>query len=151
MLVSMRIWAVAAIFLTVTGASAAEAKPKGKPNTLLLGDLGDGANLWLMLDSIRLDEGSIRHAWTVIDYPGPRVDHDISYQSDASKFYVDCKAQQIMLANAIKFSGAMGAGKNVFQVNSEPTPEPAAQDYHPIRPNTAEQVVANAICKPKIR
>ena len=118
---------------------------------MLLGDLGGGAKLWLKLDSIRQDEWAVRHAWTVIDYPGPETDHDVTYQSDASKFYVNCKAQQITLANAIKFAGAMGGGKNVFQVNSEPTPEPALADYHPVRPGTAEQVVAGAICKPKLR
>jgi hypothetical protein len=139
---------LAALAITLAVSNAA-AKPKA--NTLLLGDLGGGAKLWLMQDSVRQDEGAVRHAWTVIDYPGPEVDHDVTYQSDASKFYINCKAMQISLANAIKFSGAMGGGKNVFQVNSEPTPEPAAGDYHAVRPNTAEQVVANAICKQKMR
>jgi hypothetical protein len=132
-------------------ASGAVARPKPKVNTLLLGDLGDGSQLWLMLDSIRSDEGAIRHGWSVIDFPGPETTENIQYRSDASKFYVDCKTMQINLANAIKFSGPMGGGKNVFQVNSEPTPEPAAKDYHPVRVGTAEEVVAKAICKPKLR
>jgi len=93
----------------------------------------------------------VRHGWTVIDYPVPQTFHEVQYLSDASKFYVKCKTQEIELANAIKFAGAMGGGRNLFQVNSEPTPEPAAADYHPVHPNTAEQVVAGAICKQKIR
>jgi hypothetical protein len=136
-----------AVLIALTG--AAQAKPKS--NTLLLGDLGDGAKLWLMLDSVRQDEKAIRHAWSIIDYPGPQSLHELSYQSDASKFYVDCKGHRISLANAIKFAGHMGGGANVIQANSEPTPEPAAEDFHPVRPGTAEEVVAQAICKQKIR
>jgi hypothetical protein len=143
--------ALAAAALMVIAASVADAKPKSKPNTLMLGELGDGSKIWLMLDSIRQDEGTIRHGWTIIDYPAPQTVRGVEFLSDASKFYVKCQTQEIDLANAIKFSGAMGGGKNVFQVNSEPTPEPVAADYHPVRPNTAEQVVAEAICKPKLR
>ena len=124
---------------------------KPKPNTLLLGDLGGGAQLWLMLDSVRQDDAAVRHGWSVIDYPGPQSFKDISFQSDVSKFYVNCKARTISLANAIKFSGHMGAGTNVIQANSEPTPEPAADTFHPIRAGTAEDAVANAICKQKAR
>ena len=132
-------------------ASVAEARPKSKPNTLLLGDLGDGSKLWLMLDSIRSDEDAVRHGWSIIDFPGPEITRDVQYRSDASKFYVNCKTMQIDLANAIKFSGPMGGGRNVFQINSEPTPEPVAQDYHPVRPGTAEEVVATEICRAKLR
>ena len=146
----MACWALAAA-AALGAVSIADAKPKAKPNTVLLGDLGDGSKVWLMVDSIKSDEGSIRHGWTVIDFPTPQSTEGVEYLSDASKFYVNCKAQQITLVNAIKFAGAMGGGKNVFQVNSEPTPEPVTTDYHPIRPNTAEEVVANAICKQKIR
>jgi hypothetical protein len=139
--------AASAIFIAL--ASASHAKPKS--NTLLLGELDGGAKLWLMLDSVRQDDRSVRHAWSVIDYPGPQTLHDLSYQSDASKFYVDCKSRQINLANAIKFAGHMGGGANVIQANSEPTPQPSAQDFHPIHAGTAEDVVATAICKQKIR
>jgi hypothetical protein len=45
----------------------------------------------------------------------------------------------------------MGGGANVIQANSEPTAEPAAQDFHPVRPATAEDAVATAVCKQKIR
>jgi hypothetical protein len=138
-----------AVVLGLALTSAGNAKPK--PNTLLLGDLGNGDKLWLMLDSVRQDEATVRHGWTVIDYAALQTTQDIHYRSDASKFYVKCKTQEIELANAIKFAGQMGGGANVFQVNAEPSPEPAAQDYHPVHPNTAEQVVANAICKQKIR
>ncbi|HEX4179594.1 MAG TPA: surface-adhesin E family protein [Caulobacteraceae bacterium] len=138
-----------AALLAIAATSDADAKPR--PNTLLLGDLGDGSKLWLMQDSVRQDESAIRHGWTIIDYPAPQTTQGVEYRSDASKFYVKCQSQEITLANAIKFDGAMGGGKNVFQVNSEPTPEPVAADYHPVRPNTAEQVVASAICKQKIR
>ncbi len=139
----------AALAFIVAAPLWADAKPK--PNTLLLGDLDTGVKLWLMLDSVKSDQATIRHGWSVIDYLTPQTSHGVSFRSDASKFYVNCKTRQIDLANAIKFSGSMGAGKNVFQVNSEPTPEPDAADYHLIRPGTAEEAVADAICKQKIR
>ena len=138
-----------AVLLAFLAAGAGHAR--SRPNTLLLGDLGGGAKLWLMTDSVRQDEAGVRHGWTVIDYETLQTTQNVQYRSDASKFYVKCKTQEIDLANAIKFAGQMGGGANVFQVNSEPTPEPAAQDYHPVRPNTAEQVVAKAICKQRIR
>ena len=138
---------VLASLAAVTGAAAA----KPKANTLLLGDLGGGASLWLVLDSVKVDEGSIRHGWSVINYLTPQTAHGVEYHSDASKFYVNCKTMDVELANAIKFAGAMGGGKNVFQVNSEPTPEPNAKDYHPAHPGTAEQAVAAEICKQKVR
>jgi hypothetical protein len=141
----------AIVAAAIVGLVAAPSHAKPRANTLLLGELGGGARLWLMLDSVRQDEGPIRHGWSVIDYPGPQSLNDISYQSDASKFYVNCKTRQANLANAIKFAGHMGGGANVIQANSEPTPEPAASDYHPIRANTAEDAVATAICKQKIR
>jgi len=145
-----RIVCVAAAIVLASGAAmSADAKPKA--NTLLLGDLGNGASLWLVLDSVKLDEGAIRHGWSVINYLTPQTAHDIAYRSDASKFYVNCKTNEIELANAIKFSGPMGGGKNVFQVNSEPTPEPNPKDYHLIHAGAAEQVVAAAICKQKLR
>src|ERR1700677_2686579 len=72
-------------------APGAEAKPKPKPNTLLLGDLGNGQSLWLVLDSVKQDEANIRHGWSVINYPTPQTTHDVTYVSDASKFYVNCK------------------------------------------------------------
>jgi hypothetical protein len=128
-------------------ASVATAKPKD--NTLLLGDLGD-AKLWLMLDSVRHDEGSIRHGWSIMDYSSRQTIHDIGYQSDASKFYVNCDTRQVSLVNAIKFDGAMGSGKNVLQAKSEPTPEPKPEEFHPINRGTAEDAVATAICKQKI-
>jgi hypothetical protein len=131
-------------------ASGAVAKPKPKSNTLLLGDLGDGATLWLVLDSVKLDEKTIRHGWSIINYATPQAAHDIVYSSDASKFYVNCQTKAVELANTIKFSEPMGGGKNVFQVNSEPTPEPSAKDYHPARAGAAELAVATAICKQKI-
>lgn len=132
-------------------AAASDGLAKPKENTLLLGELGGGARLWLVLDSVKQDEGPIRHGWSVISYLTPQSDHDVEYRSDASKFYVNCKTKDIDLANAIKFSGPMAGGKNVFQVNSEPTPEPGAADYHPIHAGAAEQVVATAICKQKPR
>jgi hypothetical protein len=132
------------VVLGLALAPAGNAKPR--PNTLLLGDLGNGDKLWLMLDSVRQDEAMVRHGWTIIDYGTLQTTQNIQYRSDASKFYVKCQTQQIELANAIKFAGQMGGGANVFQVNPEPSPEPAAQDYHPVHPNTAEQVVATAIC-----
>jgi hypothetical protein len=153
--IMMRTWmrglatcgAAAAGLLALT--SGASAKPKD--NTLLLGDLGDGSKLWLMLDSVRQDEGSIRHGWSVIDYSTRQTIRDIGFQSDASKFYVNCDARQVILVNAIKFDGRMGSGKNVLQAKSEPTPEPKPEEYHLINPGTAEDAVATAICKQKIR
>jgi len=142
--------ALALIAVVAPGAGAL-AKPKPKPNTLLLGDLGNGETLWLVLDSVKLDEKLIRHGWSVINYATPQTAHDISYSSDASKFYVNCKTMDVDLANAIKYSEPMAGGKNLFQVNSEPTPEPDAKDYHPAHPGTAELAVATAICKQKIR
>jgi hypothetical protein len=141
----------AAVVLALAGGCGAQAKPKPKANTLLLGDLGGGASLWLVLDSVKSDEGAIRHGWSIINYATVQSAHEISYSSDASKFYVNCKTGAIDLANAIKYSEPMGSGKNVFQVNSEPTPEPAPADYHPAHPGTAEQAVASAICKQKLR
>ena len=143
--------AVVALALIAVVAPGAVAKPKPKPNTLLLGDLGNGETLWLVLDSVKLDEKLVRHGWSVINYATPQTAHDISYSSDASKFYVNCKTMDVDLANAIKYSGPMAGGKNVFQVNSEPTPEPDAKDYHPAHPGTAEQAVGAAICKLKVR
>ena len=139
------------VLVTLAAASGAAGKPKPKSNTLLLGDLGGGATLWLVLDSVKLDESAIRHGWSIINYAAPQTAHDIAYSSDASKFYVNCKTKDVELANAIKFSGPMGGGKNVFQVNSEPTPEPVAKDYHPARAGTAELAVATAICKQQVR
>ena len=144
----VRVVCAAAIVLLAASA-AAHAKPK--PNTLLLGDLGGGASLWLVLDSVKQDEGPIRHGWSMINYATPQTSHDIAYSSDTSKFYVNCKTKDVELANAIKFSEPMGGGKNVFQVNSEPTPEPDAKDYHPAHTGTAELAVATAICKQKVR
>jgi hypothetical protein len=149
MAATTRIHAILAASLVGLVAVPAHARPK--PNTLLLGDLDGGARLWLMLDSVRQDEGAIRHGWSIIDYPGPQSLKNITYQSDASKFYVNCKTRQANLANAIKFAGHMGGGANVIQANSEPTPEPATKDYHPIRAGTAEDAVATAICKQKAR
>jgi len=137
--------------LVLASATGAAAKSKPKSNTLLLGDLGDGATLWLVLDSVKLDEKMIRHGWSIINYAAPQTAHDIVYSSDASKFYVNCQTKDVELANAIKFSEPMAGGKNVFQVNSEPTPEPGVKDYHPARPGTAELAVATAICKQKVR
>jgi hypothetical protein len=140
-----------ALVAAIAPGSGAVAKPKPKANTLLLGDLGNGETLWLVLDSVKLDEKLIRHGWSVINYATPQTAHDISYSSDASKFYVNCKTMDVDLANAIKYSEPMAGGKNLFQVNSEPTPEPDAKDYHPAHPGTAELAVATAICKQKIR
>src|SRR5271167_3982431 len=105
------------VLVTLAAASGAAAKSKPKSNTLLLGDLGGGASLWLVLDSVKLDEKTIRHGWSIINYATPQSAHGIAYSSDVSKFYVNCQTKEIELANAIKFSGPMGGGKNVFQVN----------------------------------
>lgn len=141
--------ALALAALAIAAGAAAKSKPKS--NTLLLGDLGDGATLWLVLDSVKLDEKTIRHGWSIINYAKPQTAHDIVYSSDVSKFYVNCQTKDVELANAIKFSEPMGGGKNLFQVNSEPTPEPVAKDYHPAHAGTAELAVATAICKQKVR
>ena len=143
--------ACGAFLLALAASSSADAKPKPKPNTLLLGDLGEGQSLWLVLDSVKQDEAQIRHGWSVINYATPQMVHDIAYSSDASKFYVNCQTKTLVLANAIKFSEPMGGGRNVFQVNSEPTPEPDPKEYHPAHPGTAEQAVTEAICKQKVR
>jgi hypothetical protein len=139
------------VLVALAIASGAVAKPKPRSNTLLLGDLGGGATLWLVLDSVKLDESAIRHGWSIINYATPQTAHDITYSSDVSKFYVNCQTKDIELANAIKFSGPMAGGKNVFQVNSEPTPEPVAKDSHPARAGTAELVLVTAICKQRVR
>jgi hypothetical protein len=140
----------AALILALAGAAQA-ATPDVKANTLMLGEFGDGQTLWLVLDSVKKDTGPVRHGWSLINYATPQKDNGIEYLSDASKFYVNCETQGVILVNAIKYAGPMGGGQNVFQVNAEPTAEPDAKDYHPAHPGAADEAVVNAICKMRIR
>jgi hypothetical protein len=145
-------WACAAAALILALAGAAQAaSPDVKANTLQLGEFGEGQTLWLVMDSVKKDAGPVRHGWSLINYATPQKDAGVEYLSDASKFYVNCETQGVILVNAIKYAGPMGGGRNVFQVNSEPTPEPDAKDYHPAHPGAADEAVLNAICKAKVR